>query len=350
MAVAEVAVTGEVPRHVAVVFVHGILANNDGFAGPMEKRLRKKLPKELRPFVHFRSVYWAATVRDNQSDYQVRMHTSGSTWHRKLRRLVIEGLGDAAAYQKTRGRDNSIYYEAQGKITDKIKQLRAQLKVDCPLIFVGHSLGCHVISSYLWDINHLKQRTAADIATEPDPAVRAQWEKLQATDAFGRLDTCAGIVTLGCNIPMFTFTFGPKSVFPVTYRPNGPNGTRLNAAFPGVALPKELQEQARWLNFYNRWDILGYPLKPLNDEYRNAEKIHDICLWSETPWFLPYAWCALAHKRYWTNRTVLHETAKLIREMIETPRVATSAVAATPAAAAVPALAASMPAVASSSP
>jgi pimeloyl-ACP methyl ester carboxylesterase len=319
MAVAEVAVTGEVPRHVAVVFVHGILANNDGFAGPMEKRLRKKLPKELRPFVHFRSVYWAATVRDNQSDYQVRMHTSGSTWHRKLRRLVIEGLGDAAAYQKTRGRDNSIYYEAQGKITDKIKQLRAQLKVDCPLIFVGHSLGCHVISSYLWDLNRLKQRTAEEIKLEPDPEVRRQWEELQKASPFCRLDTCAGLVTLGSNMPMFTFTFGPTNVFPVTAAPHDDAGNPLHPAFPGVALPPALKDKTRWLNFYSELDILGFPLKSINDYYRDAAAIRDIRVWSGAPWFIPYVWCIFAHTRYWTNRVVIKHTLDLIRDMAETP-------------------------------
>jgi pimeloyl-ACP methyl ester carboxylesterase len=319
MTAAQAGATEKVPRHVAVVFVHGILANNDGFAEPMEKRLSKRLPEKLKPYVHFRSIYWAATVRDNQGDYQVRMNTSGSTWHRKLRRLVIEGLGDAAAYQKTRDRDNSIYYEAQGKISDKIKQLRAQIKVDCPLIFIGHSLGCHVISSYLWDLNRLKQRTADEIKLERDPRARSQWEELQHASDFCRLDTCAGIVTLGSNMPMFTFTFGPTNVFPITSSPNDSSGNKLHPAFPGAALPPALRDKARWLNFYSGLDILGFPLKSINDEYRDADIIRDIRVWSGAPWFIPYVWCIFAHTRYWTNRAVLSHTVDLIRDMAETP-------------------------------
>jgi hypothetical protein len=319
MASAQATVSEKVPRHVAVIFVHGILANNDGFAQPMEKRLRKRLPKELQPYVHFRSVYWAETVRDNQDDYQVRMNTTSSTWHRRLRRLVIEGLGDAAAYQKTRGRDNSIYYEVQSRITEKIKQLHTQIKVDCPLIFIGHSLGCHVISSYLWDLNRLKQRTADEIELERDPKVREQWEELENASHLCRLDTCAGIVTLGNNMPMFTFTFGPTNVFPITSAPNDSSGNKLHPAFPGTALPSALGDKARWLNFYSGLDILGFPLKSINDDYRDAAIIRDIRVWSGAPWLIPYVWCIFAHTRYWTNRVVLKHTLALIRDMAETP-------------------------------
>jgi len=170
------------------------------------------------------------------------------------------------------------------------------------LIFIGHSLGCHVISSYLWDLNKLTQRTEAEIERNDDPEELALWRELKGASPLRRLKTCAGIVTLGCNMPMFTFTFGPDAVFPITSRVKHSTGQVVESAFPGTQLPPALQECARWLNFYSRTDLLGFPLKALNDDYRNEEKIRDICVPSESPWYIPYLWCLYAHTRYWTNR------------------------------------------------
>jgi hypothetical protein len=303
------------PRHVAIVFVHGILANELDFAAKMEQQLRRQLPPELQGFVHFRSVFWAGTVREHQRDYFGRARTG--LRHNKLRRFIIEGLGDAAAYQKTRERRNSVYYDVQAAIIAKIESLDMPGRENCPLIFIGHSLGCHVISSFLWDLNKLTQRDNVD---GEDAHVKAMWNELKTASPFRRLKTCAGIVTLGSNMPMFTFTFGPDSVFPLTSRVTDPK-TKITTepAFPGAALPEPLQQKARWLNFYSVRDLLGFPLKALNEDYRNAEKIHDISVHSEAPWFIPYLWCLYAHTRYWTNRIVLRHTSQLIRDMIETP-------------------------------
>jgi hypothetical protein len=168
-------------------------------------------------------------------------------------------------------------------------------------------------------LNRLKQRTAEEIKLEPDPEVRRQWEELQKASPFCRLDTCAGLVTLGSNMPMFTFTFGPTNVFPVTAAPHDDAGNPLHPAFPGVALPPALKDKTRWLNFYSELDILGFPLKSINDYYRDAAAIRDIRVWSGAPWFIPYVWCIFAHTRYWTNRVVIKHTLDLIRDMAETP-------------------------------
>jgi hypothetical protein len=120
-------------------------------------------------------------------------------------------------------------------------------------------------------------------------------------------------------MPMFTFTFGPTYVYPVTSGPKDAKGNELKPAFPGVALPKALTDKARWLNFYSSWDILGFPLKSLNNGYRDSEKITDVHVWSGAPWFIPYVWCVPSHTRYWTNRVVVRRTLDLIEDMILTP-------------------------------
>jgi hypothetical protein len=302
------------PRDVAVVFVHGVFGKKYDYSGKMQAGLRKLLPNDLLEgeYVKFWSVSWTDLVWDRQHNYLQAAKAAGIASNR-LRDLVVFGLGDAAAYQKTRDRKNSIYYLVQKRISDQLEELGGSQFRERPLIFIGHSLGCHIISSYAWDLNRLKQRSQADIAKE-DKEVRDEWAKLQEASPFCRLETFAGFVTLGNNMPMFTFTFGPESVYPITGVPPDAN---IKPAFPGTALAEPLLKQARWLNFYNPQDLLGFPLKPLNKTYRNESRIEDICVRSKpTTWrSMPGVSYFTAHSSYWTNPIVLRRTADLIRDI-----------------------------------
>ena len=309
------------PQHVAVVFVHGIFARAIQYSAPMQGHLLKLLPRELRKYVDFEEVFWAGPVRGRQTAYMKNARTDADIVENRLRTFFIQGLGDAAAYQKTPRRENSIYYQVHDEINKTLKRYDERLHSSTPLVFIGHSLGSHIISSYAWDLNRLKQRSDDDIRNEPDDLVRQQHAELKQASDFRRLDTLAGLVTFGSNIPLFTFTFGAARIYPLTKPPHGHAGSSLKPAFPGPKLPGALQQSAQWLNFYSRRDVLGYPLKPLNEFFGAEQRIEDICVRSESriSRILPY-WSNLsAHIGYWTNATVLQRTTALIRRIIEAP-------------------------------
>src|SRR6202048_5400470 len=90
--------------------------NQFDLAAKMEDKLRQRLSTTLQDFIHSRSVFWAGTVREHQRDYFGRARTTGHIWHNRLRRYVIEGLGDAAAYQKTRFRSEEHTSELQSRV------------------------------------------------------------------------------------------------------------------------------------------------------------------------------------------------------------------------------------------
>ncbi len=135
---------------------------------------------------------------------------------------------------------------------------------------------------------------------------------------FRRLETLAGFVTMGCNMPLFTFTFGPDKIVPIT-KARTPTD---HPAFPGVGLQANVKSKARWLNFYSRNDLLGYPLKPLNGAYAAEPLISDIPVVSEgrLKRFLCSPYPALAtyaaHTGYWTHRAVIRGTVELLTDLI----------------------------------
>jgi hypothetical protein len=119
-------------------------------------------------------------------------------------------------------------------------------------------------------------------------------------------------------MPLFTFTFGPSRIMPITTSrdPNEP------PAFPGKALDTDLCARARWLNYYSRNDLLGYPMKPLNDAYAAEPRLSDIEVASEgllrrgLGYVAPPLVAYRAHTGYWNNRRVIRGTADLIMSLV----------------------------------
>jgi hypothetical protein len=269
-------------------------------------------------------VFWADIVRGRQQEYLLYAATRSKLRTTDLHKLVIEGLGDAAAYQKTKERENSAYYGIQERLRRTIKDASMGPNDARPLVLIGHSLGCHIISSYAWDLhkakaasNTPKNRIGYPIDREMQKAI----QQVSSASPFERLDTFAGFVTMGSNMPLFTFTFGPQYVYPITK----PHREDVPPAFPGPKLSSAVRDRARWLNYFSRNDPLGYPLKPLNDAYDDESRLDDIHTCSEG---LRWCWLRLmcgpirqlaagaAHIGYWTNRKVARGTAGLLRNII----------------------------------
>ena len=304
------------PRDVTVIFVHGIHARDSEYPREFQTMLNRALPRKLRPHLKCRTVFWGDIVRGRSQLYLNQAQTVAGIADNQYRRLVVEGLGDAAAYQKTRRRENSAYYAIQERLTQGLLDADARDDPTRPLVMVGHSLGCHIISSYAWDLHRVNQLTDPEVAEWDDPYITNMVAQLRAASPFRRLETFAGFVTLGSNMPLFTFTFGPDKVYPITRSP-APN---RKPAFPGAALSEATLERARWLNFFSRNDLLGYPLKPLNAAYNEERRLLDYTVYSEgylRATFLPSALNAFrAHVGYWRNRGVVNKTARLVADIM----------------------------------
>jgi pimeloyl-ACP methyl ester carboxylesterase len=309
-------------RDVVVIFVHGIGVESNRYDDPLRQGILKQLSSTHANHVEFHSVFWADAVRNRQRGFLNSASNAPGFNAHALHEFVIERLGDASAYQKTSHRVESTYFAIQAKMRQTILAARRGPNDHRPLIFVGHSLGCHIASSYAWDLHKLKHQLATSEPNAWDTNTADWAECVRHASPLERLDTWAGFITLGSNQPLFTFQLDKDQIFPIT-RTNLPGGM---PAFPGVTLDPTLTAIARWDNLFSKNDPLGYPLRPLNDHYRNEPRLRDHAVTSEG-WLrsrVPFGWyrqliSERAHEGYWTNATVATHAAQLITDLITAP-------------------------------
>jgi hypothetical protein len=152
-------------------------------------------------------------------------------------------------------------------------------------VVIAHSLGAYIISNYIWDRQN------------KDP------EGYGTTD-FEAMKTLAGIVTFGCNIPLFMLAF--DEIQCIAFPPSG-----LSDFFLG-ANPQDVASAARWLNFYDPDDVLGYPLANLSPSYEDSV-IEDIAI---NAGGILYSWNPLSHSHYWTDNNMTKPVAEMLSGLL----------------------------------
>lgn len=311
-------------KEVVVVFVHGINVTSQDYYVAMRDALLRQMPRQDREYVVFRAAFWADLLRGRQQEYLLYASTRRGFSPTRLHRMVIEGLGDAAAYQKSLIQ-NSAYFDIQGRLRKAIGDASTGPSDRRPLVIIAHSLGCHIVSSYAWDLHKLRHRARNGSVDSGRLKESELWRTHPWDSPFQCLETFAGFVSMGSNQPLFTFNIGPQFVHPITRAEN----EDLDPAFPGSLLEPPVLKQARYLNFYSGNDPLGYPLKPLNDAYDDEPLLEDIHTASEGRLrsMLYRGWLRQlvgmrAHTGYWTNGKVVRRTARLLSDIINANQLA----------------------------
>ncbi len=252
----------------AVAIIHGIgtqadQRNAEGqhlFAQNLIGSLRRRLGVDAK-HVAFQSLYWASVLDKRENAYLDKLTAEPVSW-RWLRRIVTLFLGDASGYRKVSQAYDTTYEEVHQSLRHGLNALRAQVGAQTPLVVLAHSLGGHIFSNFVWDQQKLNTTPSCP------------------RDPFLALETLAGLVTFGCNIPLFTFAYDP--VVPIR--------------FPGHCLTDSVREQARWLNLYAPADPLGYPLRPLPNYTKVVTQDRAMPV---GPWYKRHT--PLSHLEYWDD-------------------------------------------------
>lgn len=261
-----------------VLIIHGMGSQNENFACPMIMKLMKGIPDHVK--ICWKPVCWASVLSESERELWDQLSSKNDLHWVVLRQFIINYLGDAFAYQVVPEDPNSPYHQIHEKVHESILDLRRKLgDKDKPVIIIAHSLGSVIMFNYIWD----RQNWDEEIKKGKDPYGATQFE---------RMETLAGFVTSGSPIPLYTLAYDP--VEPID--------------FPPDTLPDNLKKEAKWLNFFDVNDVLGWPLKTLNASYKNTVTDDLKINVGLTP---------LCHHGYWTNDNFTEPVAQFISDILK---------------------------------
>jgi hypothetical protein len=146
--------------------------------------------------VAWRPVYYAPVLQRNERAIFDRMRPL-LRWE-GLRELMLFGFSDAASLEHKKELAMSPYWQTQRLIVQQLDELFDELAGAAPLAIVAQSLGCQVMSNYIWDAQ--QSRAYAGIWSAPlEDGVPADSPR----DRFRRMRSLQLLMTTGCNIPVF---------------------------------------------------------------------------------------------------------------------------------------------------
>jgi hypothetical protein len=282
---------------IGVLLIHGIGNQDAAYADHTIEELKqrvRRLGSDDRE-ICFEPVWWAPILAEKETTLLRAMSDGHDLDWMALRRFVVQTLADAIAYQDTpeAGPDQiNVYHRVHRAIRDKLRDLRDRIRIgadpaapEAPLMVIAHSLGCHMVSNCIWDVQ--SPRCA-------DPPA----------NAFERFGTLAAMITFGCNIPLFTLAY--TNLEPIHFPTPG-----IDQLFPGASAA-DVAAVTQWLNFYDPDDVLGYPMRPLDPKYA-ATVSRDIAI---NAGGLLRSWNPASHTAYWTDNDVTKPTAELLHRML----------------------------------
>jgi len=274
-------------QKVAVAVIHGIGVPNPDFADGLMSELLDRLASLLKgqaadpkkEFI-FQPVLWAPVIQKDEDELWKRLEASGPLGYQKLRRFMIDFAADALAYQPT-PHDRGVYDGTHVIVARSFKTLSKKAGPQAPLCVIAHSLGTVIASNYLYDLQVYPRKK---LISAP---VRRAMGKTPLDKGY----TLAGLYTMGSPLALWTLRYDD---FGMPIKVPSP---RLTDIYPKIV--------GEWLNFYDTSDIIGYPLKEINDVY-DQRISQDIAV---NVGNIFTSWNPASHTGYWTDDDVTRPIA-----------------------------------------
>ncbi|PYQ28572.1 MAG: hypothetical protein DMF56_15140 [Acidobacteria bacterium] len=265
------------------------------FAVPMVERLEAEIRKRgANPErIAFHALWWAPILDDKERELMNGMLSHTRLDWLRLRTFVVNNLADAVAYHKSYAMPDSqnerpVYTQITQTVAMEMNELAKKVHPTSPLVVIAHSLGCHIMSNYIWDTQQP--------ASEPKHVIK------QASP-FENCETLTAMKTFGCNVPLFLLS--NENIEPIRFPGDG-----IAAAFP-QATPAQIESVAKWTNFFDRDDVFGWPLAPLSTAY--GKIVNDVQV-NVGGWFTSAT--PLSHDQYWTDNDVIRPIAASLADIL----------------------------------
>lgn len=275
-------------QKIGVIIIHGAGTPTEDFAEEMIEHISKMFVKKLAvknatAELVFQPIFWSAIFEQEQRILWDQMLYSEDLNYHRLRRFVIEFLGDAVAYQPTAAGSQN-YDRVHSFVADAINQLKGKVGPNAPLCVISHSLGSVVACNYFYDLQYKREnigvRTNENCGDTP----------------IEQCETLTLFYTLGSPIALWTMRymdFGAPITVPSKF---------IEKRYPNL--------RGEWLNFYDKDDVLAYPLKGINEAYHDAVT-EDVAV---NVGGLLTGWNPLSHNQYDTDKDIIDSiTTGLVR-------------------------------------
>ncbi|HMP81416.1 MAG TPA: hypothetical protein PKA41_01765 [Verrucomicrobiota bacterium] len=277
-------------RKIAVAIIHGVGTQKPDFAEPITAELTKRFSALIKGHAAnpqselvIEPVHWAPVLQRDEDELWNRLLKGGELDFIGLRKFMVSFAADAIAYQPA-PKERDAYENIHVEVARALRRLAGRDCADAPLVVIAHSLGTVIASNYFYDLEK-------DARKKFIPAViRREIGKTPLE----RGETFTSLYTFGSPIALWSLRytdFGKPITVP---------SPLLTNHHPG------LEAASEWINFYDKDDIIGYPLRRLNDAYRKAVKedrqVNAGGLFS--------SWNPLSHNGYWTDNDVTKPIAE----------------------------------------
>jgi hypothetical protein len=275
-------------QSVAVAIVHGIGRQKEDFASAIIQHLRMRVRQQLgedpqeAPRFFFQPVYWAPVLQNEEDELWGRLRKGGSLGWTGLREFMVDFAADAIAYQPIPGRRDA-YDKVHAVFADSLRNLAQQAGPRAPLCVISHSLGTVIACNFFYDLQ-------AHSSEKPLIAQSVRQKLGDAPLACG--ETLTLFYTMGCPVALWSLRYDNFG------KPIHVPSPKLRSHYANLT--------GEWVNFYDTADVIGYPLKELNADYR-VEVTSDCPVRVGGP--LTF-WNPLSHVAYFGDTDVLGPIAE----------------------------------------
>lgn len=259
-------------KKLVILTIPGIGTKQTGYSEKFEKDIRRFVDDNVNRNLRIIETmpFSATNVDQNQNNLFRRLDAANKLGGAlSLRKFVIEAFGDGVTFERGSDAPNSNYRRIHEYLKTEIEGANELLEEGDIFVILGASMGVHVLSTYIWDADNGKGIFAGNPAT--------------ANQNLKNLDY---LVTIGCNIPLFV---------------SGLPETQIKAF-------DKRNDHFTWDNYYDRDDVLGWPLKQLSASYDALVTDYEI----NTGLYVG------SHVKYWDDNDFTKPLAQKLNELYET--------------------------------
>jgi len=266
-------------KRLAIAVIHGLGSEEEYYSVELKHRITEEYVNgaegRLEDELLFHEIYWGDLIKEELESFRTKANYKGDLAYQNLRQIMTDAQALSLLYRP----GNELYEAINNRIADGLQKFAAHRRVngdDTPLVVLAHSYAGVMMSHY---IKEMKQTDSQ----------RSNFETMK---------TLAGYITFGNPMGLYAM-----------HSAHSPLGEPCDIV--GEKLEEDLKKRARWYNFYDKDDIIAYPLKGLSQAFDSC--VHaDFEINVGSP---ATSWNPACHTGYWEDKDFYRPVAEFLGEL-----------------------------------